>query len=92
MNTNIIVNCYYLESNANLVKSDYLQNQLKRRCILKQIRTSDAILLQSNTLFTIYFPLTDLVIAHSHSLILAHGTYYRMTYGRSNFYIVSEIN
>ena len=34
-----------------LVKPDYLQNQLKRHCILKQNRTSDAIHLEINTLF-----------------------------------------
>ena len=34
-----------------LGKPDYLHDQLKRRRILKKIRTSDAILLESNTLF-----------------------------------------
>ena len=34
----------------------------------------------------------DLVIAHSPPLFLAYGTSYRMTYGRSNPYIVSERN
>ena len=35
-----------------LGKSGYLHNKLKFRCILKQIRTSDAIILESNTLFS----------------------------------------
>ena len=34
-----------------LGKPDYIHNQLKRRCILKQTRTEDTIIFESNTLF-----------------------------------------
>ena len=69
-----------------LGKPDYIHNQLKRRCILKQIRTSDDIILESKTLFM------DLLIAHSLPLFLAYGTSYRMTYVRSNPCIISGRN
>ena len=40
----------------------------------------------------IYIYIMDLVIGHSPPLFLAYGTSYRMTYGRSNPYIVLERN
>ena len=73
-----------------LGKPDYLHNQLKRICILKQIRTYYAILLESNTLFNefSYRAFSSAV----HRMRYAYGTIYRMTYGRSNPYIVLERN
>ena len=70
-------------------KPDYLHNKLKRRCIL-------IILSRFENLMQFYWRailyLTDIEIAHSPSLFLAYGKSYRMTYGKSNPYIVSERN